>query len=244
MIYTMEKEVKMSNKQPYIPIYIGDWERDTNCLTPLAEFALLKLTFKLFSAPKRGTFIANYRTLSVLFKSNLDETRVIFDELIDNNILNIEEIEDGKFSIISRRMVREATISEIRSQSGGLGGRGNKANQKQNESKSKAKVKQIADNDIINIVKLLNEKSGKNFSDKTEKTIQVINARKKEGYRLEDFERVINFKCQEWVNDERFCNYLRPETLFGTKFEGYLNSVPKKEFFKTTTVSQADYAKP
>lgn len=132
------------SKQPYIPLYIGDWEQDTNCLSPLAEFALLKLTFKLFSAEKRGVFYANFRTLSVLFKSDLDQTKEIFKELIDNKILNIGEVEDGKFEIISRRMTREATISEIRAQSGGKGG---KAKRKQNGSKRKAKSEQNADID-------------------------------------------------------------------------------------------------
>lgn len=133
-------------KQPYIPIYIGDWEQDTNCLSPLAEFALLKLVFKLFKSEKRGIFIANYRTLSLLFKSNIDDTKQIFQELIDNNILNISSLKDDKFEIISRRMMREANISEIRSNVGKSGGRGNK---KQTKSKRKAKVLQNTEYDYV-----------------------------------------------------------------------------------------------
>ena len=216
-------------KQPYIPLYIGDWEQDTNCLSPLAEFALLKLTFKLFKSEKRGVFIANIRTLSVLFKSSLVETKTIFQELIDNNILNVSLIEEDKFEIISRRMIREATISEIRSESGGLGGRGNKANKKQNKSKQKAKAEQSADidNDIIEIVKLLNECSGRNFKSETQSTSSIIKSRKKGGFIKEDFERVIRFKCSKWKDDPKMSEYLRPETLFGNKFEGYLQSCPK-----------------
>lgn len=151
--------------QPYIPLYIGDWEQDTNCLTPLAEFALLKLTFKLFKAEKRGVFCANFRTLSVLFKSNMDVTKEIFQELIDNKILNISEPETGKFEIISRRMTREATISQIRSEVGKQGGRGNKSKgKKQSKSKVKAKAKQNTDNDIdINIELFTNKVEFKNI---------------------------------------------------------------------------------
>lgn len=146
----------MANNQPYIPIYIGDWEKDTNCITPLAEFALLKLCFKLFNAEKRGVFYANYRTLSVLFKSNLDDTKDIFQELIDNKILNIKLLEDGKFEIISRRMIREGNISEIRAI---VGAKGGKANGKQNKSKIKAKSEQNTDidNDINNNKEIGNE---------------------------------------------------------------------------------------
>jgi uncharacterized protein YdaU (DUF1376 family) len=132
-------------KVPYIPLYIGDWEQDTNCISPLAEFALLKLTFKLFKSEKRGVIVTNFNTLSILFKSNMATTKEIFNELYDNNILNFEFIEDDKIRIISRRMVREGNLSEIRSNCGKEGGRGNKANEKQKESKKKAKVKQIPD---------------------------------------------------------------------------------------------------
>ena len=137
-------------KVPYIPLYIGDWEQDTNCISPLAEFALLKLTFKLFKSEKKGVIVTNFNTLSILFKSDLPKTKEIFNELYENNILNFEFIEDDKIRIISRRMVREGNLSEIRSNSGKEGGRGNKAKQKQTKSKTKAKVKQIPEYDNDN----------------------------------------------------------------------------------------------
>lgn len=43
------------------------------------------------------------------------------------------------------------------------------------------------------------------------------------GWRLEDFKTVINIKCKEWLFNENMNKFLRPETLFGTKFESYLN---------------------
>jgi uncharacterized phage protein (TIGR02220 family) len=54
-------------------------------------------------------------------------------------------------------------------------------------------------------------------------TQRHIKARIAEGYTLEDFKVVIDKKCTEWkgTNMEK---YLRPETLFGTKFENYLNA--------------------
>ena len=38
-----------------------------------------------------------------------------------------------------------------------------------------------------------------------------------------DFKTVIDKKCAEWLQDGNMVQYLRPETLFGTKFETYLN---------------------
>ena len=72
------------------------------------------------------------------------------------------------------------------------------------------------------IVDYLNEKAGKNFKHSTPKTQKVIHARLVEGFTLDDFKTVIDKKCADWLGKE-FEKYLRPETLFGTKFESYLN---------------------
>lgn len=217
----------MMGKQPYIPLYIGDWEQDTNCLGVLQEFCLLKLTFKLFSSQERGVFCANIRTLSILFKSTIDESRCALADLKENNILNIEEIEPDKFLIKSRRMIREANISETRANSASKKQTKPEQNPKQNSQKQKTKPEQNHEYDIEYIVKLLNAKSKKDFSIKTTKTIDLIKTRVNEGFTKEDFERVIIFKCEEWNDDPKMVKFIRPETLFGNKFEGYLQSVPK-----------------
>ncbi len=73
------------------------------------------------------------------------------------------------------------------------------------------------------IVSYLNEKAGKSFKHKTAKTRTLINARFKDGFTIEDFKQVIDIKTAQWLTDSNMNQYLRPETLFGTKFEGYLN---------------------
>lgn len=72
------------------------------------------------------------------------------------------------------------------------------------------------------IISYLNLKAGKNYKHTTKKTQSLITARVKEGFTMEDFKKVIDVKVTEWKNTEME-KYLRPETLFGTKFEGYLN---------------------
>lgn len=74
--------------------------------------------------------------------------------------------------------------------------------------------------DIINY---LNQKTGKSFRSGSEKTKRIIHARFNEGFTLSDFYTVIDKKVAEWGNDSQMEKFLRPETLFGTKFEGYLN---------------------
>ncbi len=73
------------------------------------------------------------------------------------------------------------------------------------------------------VIEFLNQKTGKNFSSKAEKTIGHINARVAEGRTLDDFKRVISIKAAKWNGDPKMNDYLRPETLFGMKFESYLN---------------------
>lgn len=72
------------------------------------------------------------------------------------------------------------------------------------------------------VIDYLNQQTGKNYKSTTKKNQTVIRARTDEGFSLDDFKRVIDNKVAEWkgTNMEK---YLRPETLFGTKFEGYLN---------------------
>ena len=72
------------------------------------------------------------------------------------------------------------------------------------------------------IVDYLNKKADTKYRSTTKKNKDLIKARINEGFKEEDFYKVIDIKVKEWSNTE-MVKYLRPETLFGTKFEGYLN---------------------
>lgn len=74
------------------------------------------------------------------------------------------------------------------------------------------------------IVQYLNQKTGKNFKSTSKATQRHIKARFTDGFVLDDFKQVIDNKCGDWLRDRKMKEYLRPETLFGTKFESYLNS--------------------
>lgn len=86
------------------------------------------------------------------------------------------------------------------------------------------------------IVKLLNSIGEKNFNSKTPATVAKIKERLREGFTEEDFEKVIHFKVQQWKSDKKMSKYIRPETLFGTKFESYLNEIPKATTVKPEEV--------
>lgn len=54
------------------------------------------------------------------------------------------------------------------------------------------------------------------------KTISLIKARLREGFSFDDFKKVIDKKIKAWKGTS-FEQYLTPFTLFGDKFEVYLN---------------------
>lgn len=73
------------------------------------------------------------------------------------------------------------------------------------------------------IVKYLNDKVGCHYKADSVNTKKCIKARFNEGFTYEDFVKVIDSKYDEWGKDSYWSKFLRPETLFGTKFESYLN---------------------
>lgn len=72
------------------------------------------------------------------------------------------------------------------------------------------------------IISYLNEKAGTSYRHTTQKTKDLINARFNEKFIIDDFYTVIDKKVDEWLGTE-WQKFLRPETLFSNKFEGYLN---------------------
>ena len=73
------------------------------------------------------------------------------------------------------------------------------------------------------IIDYLNSKLGTCYKPNASKNKWVINARLNEGYTFNDFKKVIDNKFADWEHDANMSKYLRPETLFGTKMEGYVN---------------------
>ena len=103
------------------------------------------------------------------------------------------------------------------------------------EEKEREEEKEI----YIHIVRHLNEKAGTNYKATSKKTKTCIHARLSEGFNEDDFKAVIDKKCTEWLGTD-FEQYLRPETLFGTKFESYLNAKVTKKNPVNTGIPSGD----
>ena len=76
---------------------------------------------------------------------------------------------------------------------------------------------------VKEVVEYLNLKTGKNFRTNNKETIKHIKARINDNFTIDDFKKVIDTQSSKWLNTN-MQDFLRPQTLFGTKFESYLNS--------------------
>lgn len=90
------------------------------------------------------------------------------------------------------------------------------------------------------IIDHLNKIAGTSYKYSAKKTREKIKARLNEGYTLDDFIVVIDKKFWEWKGTE-FEQYMRPETLFGNKFESYLNQPAKKITTKDIKLDESFY---
>lgn len=107
-------------------------------------------------------------------------------------------------------------------------------NEKETKAKRRFEVVNISNiyisnisNLISNIINYLNNKLNSNYKVNNKKTVQLITKLVNEGYKEEDFYKVIDTKYLDW-HDTEYEKFLRPETLFSNKFESYLNQKPKK----------------
>lgn len=82
--------------------------------------------------------------------------------------------------------------------------------------------------EVEEIVAYLNEKLGTKYRANSKDTQKHIIARLSEKFTVDDFKAVIDKKCADWIGTD-WEQYLRPATLFGTKFENYLNAKSKKQ---------------
>ena len=94
----------------------------------------------------------------------------------------------------------------------------------QNKSKAKSPItkehKEIAEK----VLEYLNSKAETTFSVKLGSNTELISARLKEGYTIQDLKLVIDKKVKDWKGTD-WAKFLRPNTLFAkTKIENYLNS--------------------
>ena len=218
--------------------------------------AIIVIWFKLLCMAGKqnnnGVFMLNDRIayteemLATIFRKSLNVVRLALAtfetygmvEVIDNVITipnwekhqNIEKLETIKEQTRKRvaeyRNRQEDKLLELKNVTQNVTLR-NALEEDKEEDKNKNNI-------IKDIVEYLNLKTNSSYRYSSDKTRRTINARLNEGFTLDDFKRVIDIKTSQWLGDLKMEQYLRPETLFGTKFESYLNTkLPNQKEQKT-----------
>lgn len=103
-----------------------------------------------------------------------------------------------------------------------------KSNSKEDISNDISKKKGADLSAITEIVDYLNQAANTSFKASSKNTQSLINARTREGFTVDNFKAVIDGRVKAWATDPKMSEYLRPQTLFGTKFESYLNASKAK----------------
>jgi uncharacterized phage protein (TIGR02220 family) len=234
--------------QPYIPLFVQDFSTDENLIECSASSTgvYIRIMCLMHKTKNYGTIELKqkdkktdniYENFAIKLSKHMpypvSEIRKAIEELVDNEVLILE-----KNLLMQKRMIKDNIISIKRSLAGSKGGlttgkifasaksTANPETEIEDEHEDEIPIKEI--------ISYLNEQTGKNFSPSTRATKEHIRARWREKARLEDFKKVIDIKTKQWINNDKMCVFLRPETLFGTKFEGYLNEEveTKSEFEK------------
>lgn len=175
--------------------------------------------------------------LNIIFipiKNEIDKNEERYIKVCERNKKNIEKRWDtknttGKFGIPNdTKNTDNHNHIHLENKSNSNRGMGE-------EEEKKETFKDTDDDGLLSeiskkVIEHLNKIAGTNFRYTSKLNRSKINARLNEGYKLDDFIDVINKKHKEWQGTE-FERYLCPETLFGNKFEKYLNQkeIVKKE---------------
>ena len=137
--------------------------------------------------------------------------------------------EDGLYS--NKRMKEESDRRKefcAKQRANRLGKTNEQPNQNQTATKPKPNCNPRVENENINVIRniieYLNSKLNTKYQYTSNYIMELVGARLEEGYVLQDFQTVIDKKYKEW-NGTEFAKFLRPETLFGSKFSTYLNQI-------------------
>jgi len=94
------------------------------------------------------------------------------------------------------------------------------------KAKKEAEIKHI--NEVTDdVIEYLNTKAQTKYTN-CKTNFELIKSLLKQNYTTEDMKLVIDSKCSDWLYNKDMKQYIRPLTLFGDKFDGYLSSAKVK----------------
>ncbi len=167
---------------------------------------------------ERGCYASN-QSLAEFCQCSENKVSCSISKLIELGYIYLQKF-DGRTRELKSRLTKKQSLPIKKSES-------DCENKKENNTTNNTTNNTFI-NIIRDIVEFLNEQCESGYKHTSAKTQKLIRARLAEGFTLDDFKAVIEKKVAEWKGTEME-QYLRPETLFGTKFEGYLNAPTQRK---------------
>ena len=209
------------------------WYQDVNTFKVFIHCLLkanhTKTTWQLIEID-RGQFITSLKSLSAETGLSERQIRTSLNKLIKTNELTskatnkyrtITVLKYNEYQTVDKQKVKPPTIKRQASDKPPTTDNNDNNEETFNNDNN---LKDIVPYQTI--IDFLNLKTNKNFRN-VETHKKLIKARFNNGYTLEDFKKVITNKCNDWLNTDSDM-YLQPSTLFGNKFDGYLNQKSTK----------------
>jgi hypothetical protein len=133
-------------KQPYIPLYTGDYMQDTRTLPLNVRGAWIEIMIHMWRSEERGVIVGTMPEFAMMMGCMLDEANFAIGLLQQKKICDHEILPNGFIKLICRRMNREAKTAKVRSEAGKEGAKAKKAKAIASANEQ-AKTKQNTDND-------------------------------------------------------------------------------------------------
>lgn len=135
-------------KQPYIPLYTGDYLKDTRILPLEVRGAWVDLMIFMWESKEKGTISGTMDEFALMLGCSFKKANSIIALLQEKGICDYMVLPNGHLKLICRRIVRDVALSEKRKKAGEQGGNPNLVNQ--NPTKTKNNGYLFSDNDNDN----------------------------------------------------------------------------------------------
>lgn len=136
-------------KQPYIPLYTGDYLKDTRVLPLEVRGAWVDLMIFMWESREKGTITGTMEEFALMLGCSFKKADSIIATLKSKDICDFMILPNGMIKLSSRRMLRDIALKKARTEAGSLGGNPNLVNQKLKNGYP------FSDNDIDNEVPVL-----------------------------------------------------------------------------------------
>lgn len=212
---------------PAMPFYFGDWRKapEIRALDLSVRMIWFEMIGYMWESTERGYLTLNGNpvitgVISKMIGVDITEMEQALEQMEQFNVFSKRE--DG--AIYCRKMIRDEEMRKLKAKAGKKGMRKRYGN----NPVITGDITNTEDEYVIEIVDYLNKKTGSNYSYHARNIQQLVMDRMDEKFTVNDFKKVIDNKCIEWLNT-KYAKFLRPETLFSVEhFDSYLNEPKQK----------------